>query len=100
MKKYSFLIISLFLSSTLSYGHGITYELDAIDIAIGQSTDPIGFIQMQIQDCENLLLVLTQTVTSSNFLGQEMLEDHLNHIKAILDRLYSELYDLAYEPLE
>jgi hypothetical protein len=100
MKKYSFLIINLFFLSTPVYAHGIEYEFDDLDIAIVQSKDPVGFIQNHIQYYENLVSFMLTHGPSQWILASGLESILLEQSQSMLQRLYNELYDLTYEPLE
>ena len=74
MKKLSFLIISLFLSSTLSYGH----EIQKPDIVETQN-DPIGYVLENIDVYEGLI----------DSLGNPLENEDLKHAKETVITLYT-----------
>ncbi len=100
MKKYSFLIKSLFFLSTPNYAHDIDYELDDLDRAIAQSADPVGFIYTHIKYYEPLVSHMLTHGPSQWVLELGLEQTFLEQSQAMLQRLYNELYDLSYGSLE
>lgn len=94
MKKYSFLIISLFISSTLSYAQKIS-EPALFDIMIAESIDP-GNLTEEIVGYDGLVRLFT---AEPCIYCQRLNIDSgvLINSKIIIESLYTKLGDLMKE---